>query len=125
MKKNRWQNSRQIYAWLKAHYGIPQAVLNEIRVAMAQDVTADGTGLAYDRFLTMMAVALNRRHKWGAKRITDIMTDIFQIADDVNNGVVTMQGLMKEIADNTGLIIRSDRDGVVGDYFAENEKDAN
>ena len=125
MKKNRWQNSRQIYAWLKAQYGIPQAVLNEIRVAIAQDAAADGEGLAYDRFLTMLAVALNRRHHWGEKRITDIITDIFQIADDVNTGKVTMQGLMKEIADNTGLIIRTDRDGVVGDYFAENERDAN
>lgn len=124
-KKGGFQNTKQIYAFLKARYGIPQPVLDNFRRVMAEDVVADGEGLAYDRVLTYFALAMNRRYGWEAKQIEEIFNDVFEIADAIGEGKTDMIAVAKELADNAGMIIRSDRDGVVGDYFTENEEDMN
>ncbi len=124
-KENRFQNSKQIYAWLKAYYHVPQSVINQIRNALAEDAMCDGEGLAYNRIYTFVALALYRRWGFDQQKIQETLQEIDKMADDVNCGRVSFPDLMNELSNDTGIVIRYDREGVIGEYFEEDEVDAN
>jgi hypothetical protein len=118
-------NSQQVYSWLKSRYGIPQFMINKMKMALAQDALAKGQGLGYDRIYGMVALALWRAWQCDDEKIMEIMKAIDAIATEIETGETSWSALMEELANNTGIIIRSDRDGAVGDYHAEDEVDAN
>lgn len=56
--------------------------------------------------MTIMAVALHRKHGWGLKRISDILAVIDEINGDLISGKVRIFDLMKELREEVGLEIK-------------------
>lgn len=96
---------KQVTMYLKRH-GIPQNMVESIRIAMTQDAVQNGNDIQTDRIFILLALVLHDCYGMGQKRIIKglQMFDDYcgRIADDLE-----WKDIMKELHDKTGLIVRT------------------
>lgn len=109
-------NMKQVTLYLTKH-GIPKPMINEIRMAFMDDAIRNGGNIQADRIYTSVALMLRRAYGFGAQRILKGL----KCFDELNGSALedkTWEELMKELDEETGIIIRSgeDKDRLAFEY---------
>lgn len=106
-KKQTFTNAEQVYAFLMAR-GISRQGIQQIRALLAEDALTNGQTLAYNRVYTAVALAARRSLHFGPKRLLKFLKDFNSVCEEVLDEDRDWPEVMKELDDETGIIIRMD-----------------
>lgn len=106
-KKTNFSNADQVYAFLQAR-GISKQMIQQIRAMLAEDALTNGETLAYNRIYTAVALTARRSLKFGPKRLLKFLSDFNKVCASVLDEDREWPEIMKELDEETGIIIRMD-----------------
>ena len=106
-KKSNFTNAEQVYAFLMAR-GISRHGIQQIRALLAEDALTNGETLAYNRIYTAVALTARRSLKFGPKRLLKFLSDFNSTCASVLDEDREWSDVMRELDDETGIIIRMD-----------------
>ena len=119
-KKHLFQDSKAVMGYLRARYGIPQSMFEEIRLTLALDALSEGENLGFNRFYTAVVIALRRAANFGPKRTKRVLAELDHICGEIIAGKKTWEDTMRMCDEETGFIIRRGEDG---DWLCEYKTD--
>lgn len=106
-KNSNFRNADQVYAFLMAR-GISKPMIRQIRALLAEDALTNGETLAYNRIYTAVALTARRHLKFGPKRLLEFLKAFNDTCGAVMDEDREWADVMKELDEETGIIIRMD-----------------
>lgn len=114
---------KNLTGYLRAR-GIPQSMIEQIRICFVNEALAESSNMKYDRIYTAIALMLRRAYGFGHVRIfrgmqafNDVMASVSRDDDPME-----WEELMAELDRDTGIVIRTadgDKDRLVCDYMGK------
>lgn len=115
-KKPTFNRSKEAFAYLRARYGIPQSMLEQIRIALAEDALADGEDMGFNRLYTAVVLMMHRVYGLEGDELVKGLAGLDEIMDWVVKKGVSWEEIMKTTYEETGILVQH---GADGDWIAE------
>lgn len=96
---------KQVTAYLKSR-GIPQSMVNEIRIAFANDYVQNGGAIHSDRIFTLVALMLHEEYGFGYQRIFRGLQKFDELNAQAAEDYIWPQ-LMERLRDETGIVVNT------------------
>ena len=110
MAKNEMRYSLdQITGYLRVK-GIPSQMIQQIRMALAQDAVQEADYLHWDRIYTAFALSVRRCYGFGQSRIMKCLQMVNDIMMEMGDGEKTWHEAMVELKEETGIVVRNGDD---------------
>ena len=85
-------------------------MVQQIRIALAQDAVKEADNLHWDRIYTGFALALRNSYGFGPSRIMKCLEEVNRIMNQMGDGEWTWHEAMVELKDETGIVVRTGDD---------------
>ena len=82
-------------------------MIQQIRVALAQDAVQEADNLHWDRIYTAFGLAIRRSYGYGQQRIMKCMQMVNDIMMEVGDGDRSWHEAMVELKEETGIVVRN------------------
>lgn len=99
----------QITGYLRVK-GVPQPMIQQIRMALAEDAVREADNVHWDRIYTAFALALRDVYGFGSERIMKCLTKVNDLMLEVTDEGKTWPEHMERLKEETGIVVRNGDD---------------